>query len=70
MHDPDLSLLVQKIEKLLVINESLRAQNQAMRESEAHWQAERARLIQHNEMARGKVDEMISRLQILERNSG
>lgn len=70
MHDPDLSLLVQKIEKLLVVNESLRAQNQAMRESEAQWQAERARLVQQNELARRKVDEMISRLQILERNSG
>ena len=70
MHDPDLSLLVQKLDKLLVVNEALRAQNQAMRESEAHWQAERARLIQQNELARRKVDEMISRLQILERNSG
>ena len=70
MHDPDLSLLVQKIEKLLVVNESLRAQNQAMRESEAQWQVERARLVQQNELARRKVDEMISRLQILERNSG
>ena len=38
--------------------------------SEAEWQAERARLMQQNEIASRKVKEMINRLQVLERNSG
>lgn len=70
MHDPDLSELVQKVEKLLAINESLRSQNHAMRRAEAQWQTERSRLMQQNELAKIKVDDMISRLQTLERNSG
>jgi cell division protein ZapB len=75
MHErqsPDLQLqyLQQKIEKLLVVHEELRAQNQAMRAAEADWQAERAKLMQQNEIARRKVNEMINRLQTLERNSG
>ena len=41
-----------------------------MRNAEAAWQAERAKLIQQNEIARRKVSEMITRLQTLERNSG
>lgn len=70
MQDSDLSQLQMKIEKLLAVHESLRSQNRAMREAEAQWQAERAQLVQQNEIARRKVNEMITRLQTLERNSG
>ncbi len=70
MHNTDLQALQRKIEKLLVVHAELRQQNQAMRAAEAQWQAERAKLIQQNEMARRKVNDMIARLQTLERNSG
>ena len=70
MPNNDLQALQRKIEKLLLVHNELRQQNQAMRATEAEWQAERAKLIQQNEMARRKVNDMIVRLQTLERNSG
>ena len=70
MHEAELQTLMRKIEKLLDIHEDLREQNKTMRAAEASWQAERAKLIQKNEIARRKVNEMITRLQTLERNSG
>ena len=70
MPNNDLQALQRKIEKLLLVHNELRQQNQAMRAAEAEWQAERAKLIQQNEIARRKVNDMIVRLQTLERNSG
>lgn len=70
MQDLQLQNLQQKIDKLLSVHEELREQNRAMRSAEADWQAERAKLMQQNEIARRKVNEMINRLQTLERNSG
>ena len=70
MPNNDLQALQRKIEKLLLVHNELRQQNQAMRAAEAEWQAERAKLIQQNEMARRKVNDMIVRLQTLGRNSG
>lgn len=70
MHDTDLKQLSAKLEKLVHVHQTLREQNKEMREAEAQWQAERARLVQQNEIARRKVNEMISKLQTLERNSG
>ena len=70
MPNNDLQALQRKIEKLLLVHNELRQQNQAMRAAEAEWQAERAKLIQQNEMACRKVNDMIVRLQTLERNSG
>ncbi|MDK2776602.1 MAG: TIGR02449 family protein [Pseudomonadota bacterium] len=70
MQKSEIQNLQLKIEKLLRVHESLREQNQAMRAAEAEWQSERAKLMQQNEIARRKVNEMITRLQTLERNSG
>ena len=70
MSQTDLTSLLKKIDKLLDVHEELREQNLKMRRAEASRQAERAMLIQQNEIARRKVNEMISRLEILERNSG
>ena len=66
----DLTSLQRKIDKLISVNEELRQQNNAMKVTEARWQAERGKLIQQNDIARSKVNEMIERLQVLERNSG
>lgn len=65
-----LQYLQRKVAKLLAAHSQLREQNKAMRLSEVQWQAERAKLLQQNEMARQKVNDMIQRLQTLERNSG
>lgn len=70
MQEADIQSLLRKIDKLLDIHDELREQNKVMRKAEASWQSERAKLIQQNEFARRKVNEMITRLQTLERNSG
>ena len=49
--------------------EQLKAQNRLLRQSEQAWREERAHLIEKNEMARVKVESMISRLKALEQDS-
>jgi cell division protein ZapB len=70
MTEPDLTSLQRKIDKLISVNTELRQQTTAMQVSEARWQAERGKLMQQNDIASRKVNEMIERLQLLERNSG
>ena len=70
MQTNNLQELQRKLEKLLSIHAELRQENQALRDAESQWQAERTKLIQQNDLAHRKVNEMIERLQILERNSG
>ncbi|CCK74302.1 conserved hypothetical protein [Oleispira antarctica RB-8] len=70
MKELDLTSLQRNIDKLISVNTELRQQATAMKVSEARWQAERGKLMQQNDVARSKVNEMIERLQLLERNSG
>jgi cell division protein ZapB len=70
MKELDLTSLQRKIDKLISTNTELRQQMMAMKVSESRWQAERGKLMQQNDIARRKVNEMIERLQLLERNSG
>ncbi len=70
MKELDLTSLQRKIDKLISANAELRQQMTAIQVSEARWQAERGKLMQQNDIARRKVNEMIERLQLLERNSG
>jgi cell division protein ZapB len=70
MKELDLTSLQRKIDKLISANAEIRQQMTAMKVSEARWQAERGKLMQQNDIARRKVNEMIERLQLLERNSG
>lgn len=66
----DLIGLQKRVIKLLAVHDELLKQNQEMRTAEAEWQAERAQLIQRYETVRRKVNEMVIKLQTLERNSG
>ncbi|MGK0404708.1 MAG: cell division protein ZapB [Oleispira sp.] len=70
MNELNLTSLQHNIDKLISVNTELRQQTTAMKVSEARWQAERGKLMQQNDIARRKVNEMIERLQLLERNSG
>ena len=69
MEDADLQLLTAKLEQLIQRTEQLKAQNRILRQSEQAWREERAHLIEKNEMARVKVESMISRLKALEQDS-
>ena len=70
MPGTNIDSLQQRILKLLTLHEELLQENRRMHAAEAAWQAERTRLLKHNEEARLKVNEMIQRLQTLERNCG
>jgi cell division protein ZapB len=68
MEDADLHALTLKLELLIQRVEHLKADNRALRASEQTWREERAHLIEKNEMARHKVESMISRLKALEQD--
>jgi len=69
MEDADLHLLTARLEQLIQRIEQLKAQNHLLLHSEQAWREERAHLIEKNEMARVKVESMISRLKALEQDS-
>lgn len=69
MEDPDLQLLKNKIGQLLAQMEQLRAENRMLRLHETAWRKERAQLIEKNDIARQKVEAMISRLKALEQDT-
>lgn len=70
MKELDLTSLQRNIDKLISANTEMQQRMSEMKVSEARWQAERGKLMQQNDIARRKVNEMIERLQLLERNSG
>lgn len=68
MEDADLQLLSAKLDLLIQRIDELKAENQQLRANELAWRKERAHLIEKNEMARLKVESMISRLKALEQD--
>jgi cell division protein ZapB len=69
MEHAELQALAGKLELLIQRMEQLRTQNRQLLASERCWREERAHLIEKNEMARQKVEAMISRLKALEQDS-
>jgi cell division protein ZapB len=69
MEDVDLHALTTKLELLIQRVEQLKARNRVLLANEQAWREERAHLIEKNEMARHKVESMISRLTALEQES-
>jgi cell division protein ZapB len=62
----DLESLEQKINELIDLCQLLARENRALRTQQSNWSTERARLIEKNELAKTKVEAMISRLKALE----
>jgi cell division protein ZapB len=62
----DLESLEQKINELIDLCQLLARENRALRTQQNNWSTERARLIEKNELAKTKVEAMISRLKALE----
>jgi len=69
MTDDLLHALEAKIDLLLHQCQRLSEENQALKAREAEWSIEQQRLTEKNEMARTRVDAMISRLKNLESES-
>jgi cell division protein ZapB len=68
MENAELHALATKLDVLIQQCEQLRAHNRLLRANEKAWREERAQLIEKNEMARVKVEAMISRLKALEQD--
>jgi cell division protein ZapB len=66
MSAPDLDALEYKIEELIKLCELLARENRALRSQQHNWATERARLIEKNELAKSRVESMITRLKSLE----
>lgn len=64
----DLSALDRRIDELVRLCEQLVRENHALLERNNGWASERAQLIEKNELAKSKVEAMISRLRSLEQD--
>jgi cell division protein ZapB len=67
--EQDLHALEVRVEELIRACGHLKAENRSLRAREESLLAERASLIEKNELARTRVEAMISRLKSLEANS-
>ena len=63
-----LTQLEQQIDELLVLTQVLSKENRALRTQQKNWTTERAKLIEKNELAKSRVESMITRLKALEKD--
>ena len=62
----DLDTLERQVDELIRTCRQLREENASLRARQDHLVAERAELIEKTELARGRVESMISRLKSME----
>ena len=60
--------LEQKVDELINLCAVLSRENRALRAQQQNWSAERAKLIEKNELAKSRVESMITRLKTLEQD--
>ena len=68
MEAEQLTHLEQQLDELLVLTQVLSKENKALRAQQKSWSTERAKLIEKNELAKNRVESMITRLTALERD--
>ena len=66
MEETDLKMLERRVDELIQRLSAVNSENQSLRESQAALIAERARLIEKTELARTRVEGMITRLKAME----
>jgi cell division protein ZapB len=64
----ELDALERKVSELIELCQVLSRENRALRGRQNTWSTERAKLIEKNELAKSKVESMISRLKSLEQD--
>lgn len=62
-----LGQLEQQLDELLVLTQVLSKENTALRTQQKNWSTERAKLIEKNELAKHRVEAMITHLKALEK---
>lgn len=65
MSGPSIAELEDKIDRLVAASARLKAENEMLREREASLARERSQLLEKNERARTKIENMIMRLKAL-----
>ena len=68
MEETDLKLLERRVDELIQRLNAVNSENQSLRDSQAALIAERARLIEKTELARTRVEGMITRLKAMEQD--
>jgi cell division protein ZapB len=68
MAGDDWKTLEAKIDELIDLCEVLTRENRALRAQQQNWTTERAKLIEKNELAKSRVESMITRLKALEQD--
>lgn len=66
MSDDLLLALETKLDKLILLCNRLQQENTELKAREGEWQRERVRLIEKNELARSRVEAMITHLRNLD----
>lgn len=69
MDEMELKHLERRVDELIQRLNALKSENHSLRESQTALIAERARLIEKTELARTRVEAMISRLKAMEQDS-
>ncbi len=62
----DIAQLEQRVEDLIRVCSTLKEDNDTLRQKQGHLMAERAELIEKTELARTRVEAMITRLKAME----
>jgi len=62
----EFTLMLSKVQDVVSLCERLRQENKALLEQQNELVEERSKLIEKNEMARAKVEQMITRLKAME----
>ncbi len=68
MAGDDWKTLESRINELIELCSVLTRENRALRAQQQNWTTERAKLIEKNELAKSRVESMITRLKALEQD--
>lgn len=66
MSEQTIAFIEAKLDELIQRYQRLAVEHQALLDKEALWLGERARLVEKNEIARARIESMISRLKQIE----
>ncbi len=66
MSEYNLDTLERQVDELIRVCDKLRDENASLRASQEHLVAERAELIEKNELARSRIEAMVARLKSME----